>query len=66
MKKFAITAALIALRSISAGAADLGVRPYTTKAPVTDPAYDWSGFYIGVNAGYGWARNEHEDIHAEG
>ncbi|MDP1882473.1 MAG: outer membrane beta-barrel protein, partial [Bradyrhizobium sp.] len=26
--------------------------PY--KAPVASTAYDWSGFYIGANAGYGW------------
>jgi outer membrane immunogenic protein len=61
MKRISITAALIALSSVSAIAADLGTRPYT-KAPVMDPAYDWSGFYIGVNAGYGWARNDHQDL----
>jgi outer membrane immunogenic protein len=61
MKKLAITAALVALSSISASAADLGTRPYT-KAPVMDPAYDWSGFYIGANAGYGWARNQHDGL----
>lgn len=66
MKKLAITVALVALSPISAGAADLGVRPYTTKAPVMDPAYDWSGFYIGANAGYGWARNEHQDLGGNG
>ncbi|MEH2514066.1 outer membrane immunogenic protein [Nitrobacteraceae bacterium AZCC 1564] len=58
MKKIAITAALVALCSVSAVAADLGA----TKAPIVDPAYDWSGFYIGANAGYGWARNEHQDL----
>jgi outer membrane immunogenic protein len=61
MKKLAITAALVALSSISANAADLGARPYT-KAPMMEAAYDWSGFYIGANAGYGWARNEHQDV----
>ena len=27
-----------------------------TKAPpiVVDPSYNWSGFYIGGNVGYGW------------
>ncbi len=33
----------------AAGAADLYV-----KAPVMT-AYDWSGIYVGANAGYGWA-----------
>jgi len=61
MKKILLTAALIAVGSISANAADLGARPYT-KAPIADPAYDWSGFYIGVNAGYGWGHNHHDDL----
>ncbi len=63
MKTFAVTVAFIALSSISASAA--GPRP-SLNAPVIDPTYDWSGFYIGANAGYGWARNEHEDIHIDG
>jgi hypothetical protein len=33
-------------------AADLGVRP-VARAPVYAPN-DWSGFYIGAHAGYGW------------
>ena len=38
-----------------ASAADLPARTYT-KAPamVVDPAYNWTGFYVGVNGGYGW------------
>jgi outer membrane immunogenic protein len=38
-------------------AADLPARPYT-KAPVmaVDPAYDWSGFYIGGHVGYLWGK----------
>ena len=40
----------------SASAADLAARPYT-KAPVMiATAYDWSGFYIGVNGGWGSGR----------
>jgi outer membrane immunogenic protein len=26
------------------------------KAPAASPLYNWSGFYIGVNAGYGWGK----------
>jgi outer membrane immunogenic protein len=39
-------------------AADLPARTYT-KAPVVvpSPVYDWSGFYIGLNAGGGSARS---------
>ena len=48
-------AAAILATSISAQAADLGGR---YKAPAyTAPAYfNWSGFYVGINAGYGWGK----------
>ena len=36
----------------AATAADLSPRSYTKAAPV-DPGYNWSGFYLGLNAGYG-------------
>ena len=38
----------------SAAAADLAARPYT-KAPVMVEVYNWTGFYIGGNAGYAGA-----------
>ena len=31
-------------------------RPYT-KAPAMVAVYDWTGFYIGGNAGYSWGRS---------
>ncbi len=37
-------------------AADIAARPYT-KAPALAAVYDWTGFYIGVNAGVGVGRN---------
>jgi outer membrane immunogenic protein len=40
----------------SAAAADLPARTYT-KAPVYDPPYDWTGFYVGGNLGYSWGRS---------
>ena len=49
MKKLTIAAAALACAG-SAQAADLYV-----KAPAPAPAYyDWSGIYVGANAGYGW------------
>ena len=30
-------------------------------APVVIVADDWSGFYVGVEVGYGWGRQRHED-----
>ena len=61
MKKFLLgsTAGLIALgMSVPAMAADLAARPYTKAPPAMVAAiYDWSGFYIGANGGYGNSRN---------
>jgi outer membrane immunogenic protein len=57
MKKFLLaTVALIAFAA-PAAAADLAARPYT-KAPPAPIAlvYDWSGFYIGGNGGWGSSR----------
>jgi outer membrane immunogenic protein len=43
----------VALGAVPAAAADL---PTYTKAPaVIASAYDWSGFYIGINGGGGWS-----------
>jgi outer membrane immunogenic protein len=37
-----------------ASAADLAARPYTkAPPPVLAPIYDWTGFYIGANGGWG-------------
>jgi outer membrane immunogenic protein len=55
VKKFGLTVlALAAFASGSAMAADMAARPVYTKAPAPAPVADWSGFYIGVNGGYGW------------
>jgi len=45
---------LIAMAT-SASAADLAARPYT-KAPAMVAMYDWSGFYLGANGGWGTSR----------
>ena len=55
MKKFLLgTVGLVALGIAPAMAADMPVKAPYTKAPVA-PVYDWSGFYIGANAGGGWS-----------
>ena len=52
----ASAAAVSLLSATSAFAADLPARTYT-KAPVAAAViYDWTGFYIGGNAGYSWGR----------
>jgi outer membrane immunogenic protein len=54
MKQLMIALGAVAALSASASAADLPARTYT-KAPISaDPNYDWSGFYVGVNAGGAW------------
>ena len=59
MKKFLLGAsALVAVVSITpASAADLAARPYTKAPPMMAPIYDWTGFYIGANGGWGRQRN---------
>jgi outer membrane immunogenic protein len=61
VKKLALALAALAMGAVSASAADMAVK---ARAPVIDPAYNWSGFYIGVNAGYGW--NDGQDIAVSG
>ena len=46
------TIGLVAL-SGSAMAADLPARPYKAPPVVVAPIYDWTGFYIGANGGWG-------------
>src|SRR5271169_389499 len=54
MKKLVlVSAAVAALLTMPAMAADLPVKALV--APVA-AAYNWTGFYIGANAGYGFGR----------
>jgi len=55
MKKILVAAALIGT-SVSAQAADLPAKAKYYKAPVA-VAYNWTGFYFGVNAGVGFGRS---------
>lgn len=45
---------------ISAQAADLPMAPYPAAAPaaVVERVYNWTGFYVGVNGGYGWGSQD--------
>jgi outer membrane immunogenic protein len=59
MRKTLVALFVLALGSGSAMAADLGpygrgsVKDYGPP-PAYRPAFTWSGFYVGVQAGYGW------------
>jgi outer membrane immunogenic protein len=60
MKKLLMaTTALTLLAGVgAASAADLPSRSAPPVAPVyVPPAFTWTGFYVGVNAGYAWANN---------
>jgi outer membrane immunogenic protein len=55
MKKFLLgTLGLVAMAA-PAVAADLPARTYKAPPMVAPLIYDWTGFYIGANGGYGWS-----------
>ncbi|MBR0756517.1 porin family protein [Bradyrhizobium jicamae] len=64
MKKLLLTVAAAFLTfSGSASAADLAARPYTkAPPPMVAAIYDWSGFYIGVNGGWGSSHNSWDSV----
>lgn len=58
MKKF-LLASVAALGIVAAGAAsaaDLPSRKGPIEAPIYVPAFTWTGFYVGANAGYAWGQ----------
>jgi outer membrane immunogenic protein len=57
MKKMVLGIGLAAIGMAGpASAADLAARPYTkAPPPMVVAAYDWSGFYLGLNGGGGWS-----------
>lgn len=59
MKKFllGIVGVMALGLSSQAMAADLAARTYTKAPPMIAAIYDWSGFYIGANAGWGSFRD---------
>ena len=56
--KNALAAAIVVALGGPAFAADLPIRsaPPSMLSPVS--AYNWTGIYVGANAGYGWGRPE--------
>ncbi len=47
-----MTALLLAAFISPVAAADLPVRSASVQPPILTPAYNWTGFYVGLNAGY--------------
>ena len=47
----------------SAAAADLPPRyPVAPRAPIYNAGYNWTGFYLGLNGGYGWGRSTWDGV----
>jgi outer membrane immunogenic protein len=60
MKKFLLSSVALVGFTAGAMAADLPRRAAPTYfAPV--PVFTWTGFYVGVNAGYGWSTNDNNN-----
>jgi outer membrane immunogenic protein len=45
-----------------AAAADMAARPYTKAPPMAVAMYNWSGFYAGINGGWGSSRNRWDEV----
>ena len=56
MKSIALTLAGLLAATSLASAADLPVRKSVELAPIA-PAFSWTGFYVGAQAGYMWGRD---------
>ena len=56
MKRLLLASATILIAAPAFGA-DLHLAQ-PLKAPIASPAYDWSGFYAGINAGGGWGATQ--------
>lgn len=69
MRHFSLTL-LAAVSTIAvtqvASAADLPVKAPVYKAPVMAPMYNWTGFYVGLNAGYSWGHQDNSLVTTTG
>ncbi len=54
------------LAATSADAADLPRRAAPPALPVAVPAFSWTGFYAGFNAGYAWSDDSVRNSNADG
>jgi outer membrane immunogenic protein len=56
LRKFLLASVALAAFATTASAADMAARMPTKAVPYVSAAYNWTGFYVGANVGYGWAR----------
>ena len=57
MKTIAATLLTVALSASAAFAADLPARTYTKAPALAAPVANWTGFYVGLNAGGAWSES---------
>ena len=58
MKKLVLVASILASTTVAASAADMAPRYYSkAPPPMIAPIYNWGGFYVGVNGGWGSSHN---------
>lgn len=60
MKRQALSLAALLLLTATASAADLGWNAGTSTIYSPTPVSGWSGFYAGINGGYGWGTQTRE------
>jgi outer membrane immunogenic protein len=61
MKKLLLGGVALVALTAAAGAADLPPQPFYKAPAYVPPIYNWSGFYIGVVGGGGWANSDHSN-----
>lgn len=65
MRNALLAATALVAVSAPAFAADLPSRTMAPAAPIATtylPVFTWTGFYVGVNAGYGWTNSENVSV----
>jgi outer membrane immunogenic protein len=61
MKKIRLSSVALLGLTAAASAADLPRRAAPPMFAPAIPVFTWTGFYVGVNAGYAWANNNNGD-----